>query len=345
MLEHEDIWRVIDELARRHGLTPSGLARRAGLDSTTFNKSKRIAADGHKRWPSTESLAKAMKAVGATFAELSEVSSEQPGGVDAFRASETKFRMLAEGSIQGIVVHRDFRPLFVNQAYANIFGYGSPNEVLTEGSVMPVIASSERDRMVSYNKLRFAGEAVPTQFEFQGLRKDGTLIWLETRVEMVDWDGEAATQCMMLDITERKKADEALRLHTQIVDQIHDSVVSTDRNGIITTWNKGAERLFGYTSEQAVGRHISFVYPEEEREYLETQVIEPTERKGWHETNVRMRRKSGEIFHAQLSDSVLRNAQGEIVGRIGYSIDITERIRAEKALREVKAQAEAANRS
>lgn len=62
MLSHERIWSAIDALAARHGLSPSGLARRAGLDPTTFNKSKRNAADGRPRWPSTESLSKILDA-------------------------------------------------------------------------------------------------------------------------------------------------------------------------------------------------------------------------------------------------------------------------------------------
>jgi phage repressor protein C with HTH and peptisase S24 domain len=63
MLSHSRIWAAIDRLAARHGMTPSGLARRAGLDPTTFNRSKR-AADGRQRWPSTESIAKILAATG-----------------------------------------------------------------------------------------------------------------------------------------------------------------------------------------------------------------------------------------------------------------------------------------
>ncbi len=69
MLTHSQIWHAIDALASRHGLSPSGLAKLAGLDPTTFNKSKR-AAGGKLRWPSTESVAKALKAVGASLDEL-----------------------------------------------------------------------------------------------------------------------------------------------------------------------------------------------------------------------------------------------------------------------------------
>ncbi|MGG7517386.1 S24 family peptidase [Allorhizobium undicola] len=67
MLSHDDIWGAIDRLAERHQLTPSGLARRAGLDPTSFNRSKRVGPDGRMRWPSTESIAKVLEATGASL--------------------------------------------------------------------------------------------------------------------------------------------------------------------------------------------------------------------------------------------------------------------------------------
>jgi phage repressor protein C with HTH and peptisase S24 domain len=70
MLRHADIWRAIDMLARQYGLTPSGLARKAGLDPTTFNKSKRVTRDGKLRWPSTESISKILRATGASLEEF-----------------------------------------------------------------------------------------------------------------------------------------------------------------------------------------------------------------------------------------------------------------------------------
>lgn len=70
MLKHADIWAALDALARDHGLTASALARKAGLDPTTFNKSKRITRDGKPRWPSTESVAKVLDATGSTLADL-----------------------------------------------------------------------------------------------------------------------------------------------------------------------------------------------------------------------------------------------------------------------------------
>jgi len=70
MLSHDRVWAAIDALADRYSLSASGLAKRAGLDSTAFNKSKRQSADGRPRWPSTESLAKIMEATGASLDEF-----------------------------------------------------------------------------------------------------------------------------------------------------------------------------------------------------------------------------------------------------------------------------------
>jgi phage repressor protein C with HTH and peptisase S24 domain len=67
MLSHSAIWDAIDSLAKRHGFTPSGLAKVAGLDSTAFNRSKRVSRDGRERWPSTESIAKLLEATGEGF--------------------------------------------------------------------------------------------------------------------------------------------------------------------------------------------------------------------------------------------------------------------------------------
>ena len=70
MLSHDRIWAAIDALAERYGLSPSGLARKAGLDATSFNRSKRTSPDGRDRWPSTESISKILRATGASLDEF-----------------------------------------------------------------------------------------------------------------------------------------------------------------------------------------------------------------------------------------------------------------------------------
>ena len=85
MLRHSDIWKAIDALAAKYGMSPSGLARRAGLDPTTFNKSKRTTVEGKLRWPSTESVSKVLAATGASLAEFVSLIGKENAGALAQR--------------------------------------------------------------------------------------------------------------------------------------------------------------------------------------------------------------------------------------------------------------------
>jgi phage repressor protein C with HTH and peptisase S24 domain len=82
-LTHNRVWNAIDALARRYNLSPSGLAKRAGLDPTSFNKSKRVTGEGRPRWPTTESIAKVLEATGASFEDFTALITAQPRGIRA----------------------------------------------------------------------------------------------------------------------------------------------------------------------------------------------------------------------------------------------------------------------
>jgi phage repressor protein C with HTH and peptisase S24 domain len=82
-LTHNQIWTALDRLAARSKLSPSGLAKRSGLDPTTFNKSKRITPDGRARWPSTESIAKALSATGSSVESFVSLIADSTGAAQA----------------------------------------------------------------------------------------------------------------------------------------------------------------------------------------------------------------------------------------------------------------------
>jgi len=129
--------------------------------------------------------------------------------------SEDRFRNLIEGSIQGILIHRNWTPLFVNQAYASILGYDSPEELMALGSVENHLAPYERDRRRRYMEARMGGEPAPSQYEFDAVRKHGTIVTLQNVVRVVKWDGDQAIQSTIIDVTERRRAEEGLRWSEQ----------------------------------------------------------------------------------------------------------------------------------
>ena len=132
----------------------------------------------------------------------------------------------------------------------------------------------------------------------------------------------------------RLKADKAIGLLAAIVDSSDDAIVSKTLDGVITSWNAGAERLFGYTASEAVGQHISLIIPANRRNE-ETVIIERIKKGERIEQfdTVRMR-KDQTPLDISLTISPVRDASGKIVGASKIARDITQRKRIERELRE-----------
>ncbi|MEG4585616.1 PAS domain S-box protein [Microcoleus sp. MOSTC5] len=138
-------------------------------------------------------------------------------------------------------------------------------------------------------------------------------------------------------IAELEQTKEKLRLQSQIIDQIQESVISTDIDGSIGIWNQASQKLYGYQKTEAIGQHISLIYSPEQHEFLLDQVIKPLQKKGEPEIEVITRRKSGENFYSHLMLSLLKDSTGEVVGMICYLTDLSAR----KALEQELAQRQA----
>ena len=176
------------------------------------------------------------------------------------------------------------------------------------------------------------------ELEFRIVLPDGTTKYIHTvghpvfnaSGDLVQFVGSST------DITERKRAEQATRLLAAIVESSHDAIVSKSLNGVITSWNNGAERLFGYTAEEAVGQNITLIIPPERR-HEERMIVEQLtrgERIDDFET-VRMR-KDGSLLDVSLTISPMKDASGRVVGASKLARDITERKRAEEALRQAQ---------
>lgn len=175
----------------------------------------------------------------------------------------------------------------------------------------------------------------PLQFEEVTPDDDGLHTYLSIKFPLYDSAGEVDALCSIcVDITEPKQAPSLLRQQAQIINQVHDAVMTTDLHGYVTSWNQSAERLYGYTVPEAIGKHISFLDPPQQYEFVQQQVIKPLQDKGTHEVEVKQRRKSGEELYTRLGLSRHTDTQGEVIGMIACAIDITQRKRIEEALQE-----------
>ncbi len=145
------------------------------------------------------------------------------------------------------------------------------------------------------------------------------------------------------DITKQARADYMSRLLAAIVESSDDAIVSKDLNGVITSWNRGAQRLFGYETHEIVGRSVTVLLPPERLD--EEATILDRIRHGLridHFETLR-RRKNGELIHVSLTVSPVRDQKGRIVGASKIARDISDRKRAEKALHDAKEELARAN--
>ncbi len=166
-------------------------------------------------------------------------------------------------------------------------------------------------------------------------RPDGTRIWFTPHPRPLrDASGKIVGGInMLVDITERKQAEQANSLLAAIVDSSDDAIISKNFDGIITSWNKSAERIFGYTADEAIGKPIMLLIPEECRGEEEDIIarLRRGERIDHFETT--RVRKDGSTLDVSLTISPVRDGTGRVVGASKVARDITERKVAERALR------------
>ena len=167
------------------------------------------------------------------------------------------------------------------------------------------------------------------------LARDGTEIPIDDSATPIrDTAGTLrGTVLVFRDITERRRAEETSRLLVSIVTSSEDAIISKDLHGVITSWNKGAERIFGYTAAEAIGQPITLIADPEHREEM-AQILERItrgERVEHYET--RRRTKGGQIVHVSLTVSPMHDASGRIVGASKIVRDITKLRHLEEQLR------------
>ena len=188
---------------------------------------------------------------------------EQKRAEEALRESEEQFRNLVEGSIQGVMIQRSWKPLFVNQTYADLLGYESPEEILAMASGESLIAPHERERVRSYKEARDRGDEAPTQYEYDAQRKDGSVITLENIARVVDWQDMPAVQNTVIDITERKEAEQALQKYEDIFAASRDYMAFVDADYIYRAVNPAYLESRQMTREEIIGHHMQEIVGKE----------------------------------------------------------------------------------
>jgi PAS domain S-box-containing protein len=246
--------------------------------------------------------------------------------------TRSHFAALVNGSNDPILsIDLTGRIISWNPAATRVFGYES-DEIIGQSILRftpPDFHHAEKERL---GKLRAAKTIDP--YEANWLRKDGRGIPVSVTIfPAMDRNGQViGASKIACDLSDRKQADESRFRLAAIVDSADDAIISKNLNSIITSWNNGAHRMFGYTADEIVGESILLLIPEE-LHYEEDEILRKLragERIDHYET--RRRKKNGEIFDVSVTISPVEDDTGQVTGASKIARDISDRKRIERML-------------
>jgi PAS domain S-box-containing protein len=254
-------------------------------------------------------------------------------------ASEAKYKILTDSSLTGIYIHQEGKYVFVNERFAGMHGYASGELIGTEYTSL--IHPEERENVRTRVDKRIHGEKIPQRYEVRMIKRDGQVIWCETIATIIQYEGKPAIMGNMIDITERKIAETALReseeQYRSLVENIKIGVYRNTggRHGWFMQANPAMLKIFGYDSFEEFRKiFVSDLYenPEERRVFLE-EVLQSGFVK---DREIRMHRKDGTPIWISVTASVQYDEKGSMKWIDGVLEDITERKHLEEQLRQAQ---------
>jgi len=251
---------------------------------------------------------------------------------------EARYRGLLEAAPDSmVIVNQAGEIVLLNVQAEKQFGYR--RDELVGQKVKNIIPEGFAERLIA-DGTRSAAEALAQQIgtgiELYGRRKNGSDFPIEIMLSPLDGADGILVTAAIRDITERKRREDDLSRLAVVVESSYDAIISLTPQGIILTWNHGAERIFGYSAEEAMGQSILFLSPPdrpvEDAKLLEMVRLSDTVE---HFETVRLK-KSGTLLHIALTLSPIKDLDGKVVGVSSVARDITESKGMEETLRQAQ---------
>jgi len=262
---------------------------------------------------------------------------QQTKNVNALRDSEERLRAILDTAVEGIITidERGFIES-LNPAAEKIFGYTAAEAIRQNiRSLMPEPFRHEHDGYLKNYRQTGHSKIIGIGREVMGRRKDGTTFPMDLSVSEVRLADRRMFTGFVRDITERKNAEKTLLHYAALVESSDDAIIGKTLDGHITSWNRGAEMIFGYSRQETIGKHISILIPED-RQHEEPGILKKVRRGESvdHYQTIR-RRKDGKLIDVSVTISPIRDPEGNTIEASKVARDITERKRLEKEIVEI----------
>ena len=278
----------------------------------------------------------ASKAPSAGFQELT----ERKRAEEALRASEAELQSVIHRTPFMLVrCSRDLRYRFISEAYAQMIGH-QRDEVIGK-TIAEMLGAKGFNALRPYIEKVLRGEAVDFECELDFPKIGRRHLDIAYRPE-TDAEGNVGGWiASLLDITEERAGEQARRQLASIVESSDDAIISQDLDGVIVTWNPGAQHLFGYAAEEMVGKPMTILIPAELQDE-EPKILARIRRGERIEHYEAIRRcKDGRLVDVSLTVSPMKDEHGRIVGVSKTARDITAHIKIEAELRTLSEKLEA----
>jgi PAS domain S-box-containing protein len=254
----------------------------------------------------------------------------------ALRSAEAQFRGLVEQSLVGIYTIQDGRFLYANPRLAEIFGY-TQEEIVSSRSVSDLVAEQDRARVSRSLRKRLEGQMPSAHYTFRGRRKDGTLIDVEVHGLRTEVDGRPAVTGALLDVTERRRAENARARLTAIVETTPDVVGIADAEGRVLYLNRAGRQLLGIPADGDVAPlTIAQTHPDWARAAVMEQGLPTAVREGVWSGETAFKAHDGREVPMWQVIIAHRGADGGVEFLSTVARDLTERKRAEEGLRQTE---------
>jgi len=267
--------------------------------------------------------------------DLKEEIAERRRAVEKLQQSEEWMKAILDGSRDGIVIEDNAKVVYANNSYARLFGYEKPEDIFNQPT-SKFLPPEEAERMMEYGRRRLRGEQPPSVYEFKGKCQDESLIEVEGSVSTSVIVGKTYIMTAVRDITERKRADDALResenKFRMLIENTSEGLLQVDNDDRAQFVNDRFCEMVGYAADELMNENWTETLLDDDGRELIRQANE-RRRKGFSDRyEIKLRKKSGEFFWVNVGGAPMIDGDGKIVGSLGVFTDITERKSAEEQL-------------